>query len=491
MTGPSWQPWPPPPQGSSQESNGHRPAPGQAGRPTAATRPGGTDPAVVAQVREAVAARLERAEAADRQDGRVLSPADERQRARQMIAEATEAWVHGRTARGLPPPGLAVERAVADAVFDALFGLGALQPLVDRDDVENIHVHGHDKVALELADGSVEWWPHPIAASNADLVDLLAIYAARLGQTSREFSTASPILNLRLPAGGPLGSRLAAVMEVTDRPHVTIRRHRLPDITLTDLVTNGTLDQPLAHFLTAAVRAGLNMVISGGPAAGKTTLLRAAAGEIGPSEHVVTVEDEYELGLHLMPDRHPLVTALEARYPNAEGAGAVDMDALLKQALRHSPSRVLVGEVRGGEVTAMLRALGNGAAGGMCTLHAVSASAVFDRIAALGQLADPPLPIEAAFRWIASAVDLIVHVTKHDTRTGDGGVQRARYVSEVLEVGQVGDAGRPDTTRVFGPPAGGGRAVPEFPPSPQMSARLQAAGFDPGWLHGSGGGSSW
>lgn len=490
MTQSPVQPSTPPPEGRSRP-NGQTVGPGpvhRTGLPPA--EPEAVDPALVAQVREAVAARLERAEAVDRRDGRDLSGQDERQRARGLIAESVEAWVTRRAAQGLPPPGLAVERAVGDAVFDALFGLGALQPLVDREDVENIHVHGHNRVALELADGSVEWWPHPVAASDRDLVDLLATYAARLGQTSREFSTASPLLNLRLPAGGPLGSRLAAVMEVTDRPQVTIRRHRLANITLTDLIGNGTLDRPLAQFLTHAVRAGLNMVVSGGPAAGKTTLLRAAAGEIPSAEHVVTVEDEYELGLHLMGDRHPLVTAMEARYPNAEGAGSIGMDALLTQALRHSPSRVLVGEVRGGEVTAMLRALGNGAAGGMCTLHAVSAGAVFDRIAALGQLADPPLPIEAAFRWIASAVDLVVHVTKHDTRAADGSVRRARYVTEVLEVGQVADAGRPDTTRVFGPGPGGGRAVPDFPPSQALLTRLESVGFDRGWLQG-GRGASW
>lgn len=472
-----WQPTPPSPNGRG--FNGHRPNPDR----------DMADPDAVRQVRQRVAARLERLENADRLAGRIHTSADEQARARAVIAEAVENWVARRASQSLPPVGLVAERAIADAVYAALYGLGRLQALLDRENVENIHIHGHDRVAVELADGGIEWWPHPVADSDAELVEMLASFAARAGQTSREFSSGSPILNLRLPAGGPLGSRLAAVIEVVDRPHVTIRRHRLSNITLDDLYANCTISEALVRFLRAAVRSGKNMVISGGPAAGKTTLLRALANEIPPDEHLVTVEDEYELGLHLMPQRHPLVTALECRTPNAEAAGGIDMDVLLKQALRHSPNRVIVGEVRAGEVTSMLRALGNGAAGGMCTLHAVSAGAVFDRVAALGQLADPPLPIDAAYRWIASAVDLVVHLRKVDYRTAGRAGRRVRHVTDVLEVGQIGDAGRPDTTRLFATPAQGGQAVPDFPPSDGLLADLERAGFHRDRL--AGGGAPW
>jgi Flp pilus assembly CpaF family ATPase len=214
------------------------------------------------------------------------------------------------------------------------------------------------------------------------------------------------------------------------------------------------------------------MVISGAPAAGKTTLLRALAAEIPPGEHVVTVEEEYELGLHILhPDR--LVTAVEARQANAEGAGAIGLRTLLTQALRHSPSRVLVGEVRGGEVTALLLALSNGAAGGMCTLHAASAHAVLTRIAQLAGLAQPPLPAQTAWRFTADAVDLIVHLDRDHT---------GRYVTEVVEVGPVGDAGLPDTTLLFGPRESDGRTVPAYTPSLRLRRRLTRAGFDPAWL---------
>ncbi|MEV5542046.1 ATPase, T2SS/T4P/T4SS family [Saccharopolyspora shandongensis] len=414
------------------------------------------DNATVQALREKVAARLRN------------STADERAA---LVASEITAWAHERASRGDPPLSVGEEQRLADAVLAAVFGLGQLQPLLELEDVENIHIHGHDRVWLELADGRLQRWPYPVADSDTELLEQLEAMCARLGQTSREFSPAQPIVNLRLPAGGPLGARLAAVREVTDRPRIAIRRHRLTHTTLTDLRRHGTLDPGLEHFLSVAVAAGVNLLVTGGPFAGKTTLLRALCAEIPVHEHIVTVEDDYELGLHLDSER--VVTALEARTANAEGVGEISLDDLLKQTLRHSPSRVIVGEVRGGEITALLRALGNGAAGGMGTLHATSARAVPDRIAALGQLAMPPLPVGAAHRWTASALDLIVHLARRD-HSG----RRERFVAEIVEVGPVGDAAIPDLTTLFGPRPGDGRAVPACPPSPTLMARLQAHGLD-------------
>ncbi|MEY8042742.1 CpaF family protein [Saccharopolyspora cebuensis] len=415
------------------------------------------DPATVATLRARVAARLDAG-----------APEETT-----VVHDELARWAAERTAAGLPELPGAVEHRTSQAVQGALTGLGGLAPLLERDGIENIHIHGHDHVLVECADGTTARWPHPVADSDEDLLELLGEVFARAGRTSREFSPAHPIANVRIPAGGPLGARVAAVRELCDRPRVAIRRHRLAHATLTDLHAHGTLDARLHDFLAAAVHAGLNLLVTGGPYAGKTTLLRALCQQIPPDEHVVTVEDDYELGLHLDQHRHPLVTAWEARTAGAEGTGAITLDDLLKQALRHSPSRVIVGEVRAGEITALLRALGNGAAGGMGTLHATTARAVPDRIAALGQLASPPLPITAAHRWTASALDLVVHVTRLDRPHG-----RHRTISEIVEVGPVGDAEGPDLTPLFTLPPDADHAIPVGPPSPALLDRLTRAGLD-------------
>ncbi|MBK0870211.1 CpaF family protein [Saccharopolyspora sp. HNM0986] len=417
------------------------------------------DPATVDALRQRAAARLSRQEH------------DEQA----VVSDVVFAWAAERASAGLPAVADAVERRVIRAVHGALAGLGGIAALLDRDQIENIHIHGHDHVLVETATGTTARWPHPVADSDEALMDTLGEIFARAGRTSREFSPAHPIANVRIPAGGPLGARIAAVRELCDRPKVAIRRHRLAHATLDDLHTNGTLDARLHQFLAATVAAGLNVLVTGGPYAGKTTLLRALCQQVPAPEHVVTVEDDYELGLHLDSARHPVVSAWESRTAGAEGTGEITLDDLLKQALRHSPSRVVVGEVRAGEITALLRALGNGAAGGMGTLHATSARAVPDRIAALGQLANPPLPIHAAHRWTASALDLIVHVTRHDRPDG-----RRRSVGEIVEVGPVGDAETPDLTPIFATPTGQDQPTPIGPPAPHLLDRLTRAGLNPG-----------
>lgn len=441
------------------------------------------DPQAVGEVRRAVAARLEEATGDDQQTGVARTAADERARTEHAVTAEVARWVHRQAEAGVSPLPVEQEQALVRAVLASLAGLGRLEELLRRGDVENIHVHGYDQVHLELADGRLERWPYPVADSDAALVEMLAQLFARQGQTAREFSAAHPIGNLRLAAGGPLGARLSAVTEIVPRPTVAIRRHRLPDIGLDELVTTGTVTAEVAALLAAAVRAGCNLLISGGPAAGKTTLLRALCREIPADEHVITVEDEYELGLHLVGGLRR-VTAMEARWPNAEGVGEISLDDLLTQALRHSPHRVIVGEVRGGEITALLRGLANGAAGGMGTLHARSAGVVFDRIASLGQMATPPLPIDAAHAWSAAALDLVVHVVKIDDTDPHGRPRRRRVVSEVLAVGPVGDAGHPDVTCLYSRAVPGTAAKPMFAPGGELAARLAAHGFDPTHLTG-------
>ena len=217
----------------------------------------------------------------------------------------------------------------------------------------------------------------PIADSDVELVEILRSVAARFGLSERRFDAAHPELDLRLPDG----SRLSALMAVVERPSVSVRRHRYVDLSLSDLVALGAMDERLASFLSAAVRARKNIVIGGAMNSGKTTLVRALASVIPPRERIVTIEQAFELGLDSMTERHPDLVALEARTANAEGEGEISMARLVRRALRMNADRVIVGEVLGDEVLPMLNAMSQGRSGSMCTIHADSSAGIFSRLA--------------------------------------------------------------------------------------------------------------
>ncbi|HMG63206.1 MAG TPA: CpaF/VirB11 family protein [Streptosporangiaceae bacterium] len=301
---------------------------------------------------------------------------------------------------------------------------------------------------------------------------MIRTWAARGGQTSRDFSAATPLVNVALTGG----ARLTATMSVTPRPCMSLRRHGHLDASLARLVQLGTIDQLLAAFLAAAVRGRCNIIVTGGVNAGKTTMLRALASEIPPAERLATLESEYELYLHGTA-QHPDVIAFEARDANSEGAGSITLHDLLAHALRHNPQRILVGEVRRGEIMPMLEAMNSGQDGSMCTLHANSPAEAFDRILILGLRGGLALAERAIHILVGMAVDLIIHVRKRFD-----GKRTVRYVSEVLEVLPPADTERPAVNRLFLPEGPGGRAVAAHTPSPGMLERLAAAGFDPALL---------
>ena len=379
-------------------------------------------------------------------------------------------------AEGGQPPTPAEEHALAGAIFDALFGLGRLQSLVDDPDVENIEITGFDQVYLVYADGRIEIAP-PVADSDEELIETLAFLAARTGGNERAFTSANPILDLTLHGG----SRLAARAWITPRPVVVIRRHRLTDVDLSDLTRLGMVDTVLAAFLSAAVAANKTIVVSGAQGAGKTTLVRALCNEMDPWERIGTIETEYELHLHELPERHRRVAAHEARpgtgerAANGRAAGEITMDDLLYSALRENLSRIIVGEVRGREIIPMFKAMQAGA-GSLSTTHAHGAQAAIERLVTCALEAGPHITQEYAYLQVASHIDVIVHIGVDD-RTRYGG-RKHRYVSEVLEV-ERGEGGRPATSQVFASGADG-RAVPRTRPS--FLADLQQVGFDPAWL---------
>ena len=242
------------------------------------------DHAVVRRLRTEVAEQI----AGQRRDDAVLglsmSPEDERQYARSLIARALAQHARVELESGRVPPTAEEEEDLAAAVHAALYGVGRLQPLLDDPMVENVDINGCDRVFVGYADGR-EMLLDPVAETDDELVELVQTLAAYSGLSSRPFDTANPQLDLRLPDG----SRLSAVMDVTLRPAISIRRARMGKVFLADLVGNGTISPDVGTFLAAAVAARKNIMIAVATNAGKTTLLRALANQIPAEERLITV----------------------------------------------------------------------------------------------------------------------------------------------------------------------------------------------------------
>jgi pilus assembly protein CpaF len=392
---------------------------------------------------------------------------DERQFARALIAQVLEDHARNEITAGRAPSNAQEEEELAAAIHAALFGVGRLQPLLEDQQIENIDINGFDRVFLGYADGR-EVLGEPVAESDDELVDLIQALAAYSGLSSRPFDTANPQLDLRLPDG----SRLSAVMDVTLRPAVSIRRARMGKVFLADLVGNGTLLPEAAAFLAAATAARKNIMIAGATNAGKTTLLRAIANQIPPSERLITVERALELGLDHFPELHPNAVAFEERLPNMEGQGAISMAELVRRSLRMNPSRVIVGEVLGDEIVTMLNAMTQGNDGSLSTIHSNSSLEVFNRISTYAIQAAERLPIEATHMLIAGAIDFVVFFEKRNEYSRGGRLRR--FISSIREV--TGIDGRVLSSEVFSP-GPDGRAVPHAPVS--CMAELAEHGYDP------------
>jgi pilus assembly protein CpaF len=301
-------------------------------------------------------------------------------------------------------------------------GLGPIEPLLADPSVDEVMVNGLRKVWVERG-GRIE--PTSVAfASDAELLNAIERVLAPLG---RRVDEASPICDARLPDG----SRVNVVVPplAVDGPCLTIRRFRPHGFSLDDLVANATLPGAVAEFLAACVHVRASVLVSGGTGSGKTTTLNALSEVIPDGERIVTVEDAAELRL-----RQAHVVRLEARPPNVEGRGEVTIRALVRNALRMRPDRIVVGEVRGGEALDMLSALTTGHEGSLTTVHATSAEEALRRIETLALMAGVGLPHAAIREQVGAAIELVVH----QRRTPDGG-RVVASVGEVIRVaGEVG-----------------------------------------------------
>lgn len=368
---------------------------------------------------------------------------------------------------------------VIKAVFDQMFKLGRYQALIEDPDVENIHIHGFDQVFAEYSDGSMIRKP-AIASSDEQLMEDLQFFANRNGEEARSFSSAHPDLDMDL-----LGYvRLAAIARpIAERPSAVLRIHRYINISLEQLTKFGTLTPDQAHFLEVGVKARKTFVICGEGGDGKTTLMRAMAGKIGPMEQIVTIEKERELHLKKLHGRVVPPFSLQYRPGTGErdaqgnSPGEYTLEQCMEKALRLNSQRIMVGEVRGPEIVSMIHAMQTGA-GTMSTTHADGPDDCLDRLAGLGiERYGKSYMVEQLGRHI----DFVVQMGKIIDENG-ATQRKVTHISEVM----AAEGERGVTTQdIFRLSPGENQArFIRLPARERLLKDLQRAGLDHGRFQG-------
>lgn len=305
-------------------------------------------------------------------------------------------------------------RDIIGAVVDNILGYGPIDTLLNDPSVTEVMVNNPETVYVERS-GRI----YRTDRRFIDEAHLLRIIDKIASAVGRRIDESSPMVDARLPDG----SRVNAVIQplAINGPMLTIRKFSKDPFTDRDLINFGTITEHLATFIDACVRGRLNVLISGGTGTGKTTLLNVVSQYVPDDERIVTIEDSAELRLH---QSH--VLRLESRPPNIEGKGQVTIRDLVRNSLRMRPDRIIVGEVRGGETLDMLQAMNTGHEGSLSTVHSNSPRDALSRIETMVMMAGFDLPMSAIRQQAASALDLIVHLS----RLRDGS-RRVTHVSEV------------------------------------------------------------
>src|SRR5574341_1086486 len=328
-----------------------------------------------------------------------------------QISQITEELLAGE---GTPLSRQERERIIVEVQHET-FGLGPIEPLMRDATVSDILVNGAREVYVERR-GRLE----RTAVEFRDDAHLLAIIERIVSRVGRRVDESSPMVDARLPDG----SRVNAIIPplALDGPVLSIRRFAADPYRMPDLLGFGALTPTIAETIAAAVRARLNILISGGTGSGKATLLNVLSNAIPNSERIVTIEDSAELQL-----QQDHVVRLETRPANIEGKGAVTQRDLVRNALRMRPDRIIVGEVRGAEALDMLQAMNTGHDGSISTVHANSPRDVLSRLETMILMAGISLPSRAMREYISSALDLLIHLA----RLSDG-TRKVVRVSEVV-----------------------------------------------------------
>jgi pilus assembly protein CpaF len=303
---------------------------------------------------------------------------------------------------------------IIQQIGDSVLGLGPLEAFMRDPDIDEVMVNNADTIYVEKH-GKL----FLTGERFLDEAQLRRTIEKIVGAVGRRIDESSPYVDARLPDG----SRVNAVIPplALDGPSLTIRKFAAEPFKLADLIQMDTITKAAGDFISACVRGRLNVLVSGGTGAGKTTTLNVLSSLIPEDERIITIEDAAELRL-----QQPHIVRLESRPPNIEGKGEVKIRDLVRNSLRMRPDRIVVGEVRGGEALDMLQAMNTGHDGSISTLHANGTRDVLSRLETMVLMSGMELTIRAVREQVASAVDLIVH----QSRLKDG-TRRITHITEV------------------------------------------------------------
>ena len=362
------------------------------------------------------------------------------------------------------PLSRAEREEVIEGILYEVTGLGPIEPLFRDPEISDILVNGPNQVYVERQ-GVLSKVPMIEFRDNNHLMAVIDRIVSRVG---RRVDESSPMVDARLPDG----SRVNAVIPplALDGPVLSIRRFGRDPLTMENLLENKSLNEAMAYLLEGCVKARLNVLISGGTGAGKTTLLNCLSRFIGDNERLITIEDAAELQL-----QQAHVVRLETRPPTAEGTAEVVQRDLVKNALRMRPDRIIIGEVRSGEALDMLQAMNTGHEGSLTTVHANSPRDALARLETMILMAGTNLPPRAMREQIASALDVVIQVS----RLSDG-TRKVLNISEIVGMeGQVVTMQEIFTYKRMGVTSDGD-VVGEFEASgarPQFANKLEVSGI--------------
>lgn len=397
---------------NAPDDGGATPLPGGAAEPPVATLLIDQPRAESVAVSDALAPVKEKA--ADELFGRIGSRLNDPSLTEQQLHDIARAELAEIVAGEQLALTTAERNRLIDEIGADVLGYGPLEPLLADPSVTEIMVNRHDQIYVERR-GRL----HESAFRFTSESQLRRVIERIVAKVGRRIDESSPLVDARLEDG----SRVNAIIPplAVNGASLTIRKFASTPYTVEDLVAFGTLTREVATVLDAAVRAKLNVLVSGGTGTGKTTLLNVLSAFIPSDERIITIEDAVELQLQ---QNH--VVRLESRPPNIEGRGEITIRDLVRNSLRMRPDRIVVGEVRGAESLDMLQAMNTGHEGSISTVHANSPRDAVSRMETLVLMAGMDLPLRAIREQIASAIDLIVQIGRHKD-----GVRRITHVTEV------------------------------------------------------------